>query len=89
MVLISINQAAAMGIDRLRQPRWANLEDYLKIDIIDGKAGPWGHLYSPANEAVNGRNPVDMLLLQGRDDAVFIDAASAQTSPPGTAPHQP
>lgn len=75
--MISINQAAAQGIDRLRQPIWANAEDYLKIDIIDGKAGPWGHLYSPINEAINGRNPVDMLLLKGRDDEVFVPAALA------------
>ncbi len=72
MELISINEAAARGIDKLRQPRWANQEDYLKIDIIEGKAGPWGHLYSPANMAINGKNPVDMMLLKGRDDAVFI-----------------
>ncbi len=70
--MISINQAAAQGIDRLRQPQWASAEDYLKIDIIDGKAGPWGHLYSPVNELINGRNPVDMLLLEGRDDEVFV-----------------
>ena len=73
--LISINQAAAQGIDRLRQPRWANPEDYLKIDIIDGRPGPWLHLYSPANQAINGRNPVDMLELDGRDDEVFIPAS--------------
>ena len=69
--LLSINEAAAQGADKLRQPRWANLEDYLMIDIIDGAAGPWGYLYSPANEAINGRNPVDMLLIKGRDDRVF------------------
>lgn len=73
MELISINEAAARGIDKLRQPRWANPEDYLKIDILDGKAGPWGHLYSPVNETISGRNPVDMLLLKGRDDAVFTE----------------
>lgn len=72
--MISINQAAAQGIDKLRQPIWASPDDYLKIDIIDGKAGPWGHLYSPINEAINGRNPVDMLLLEGRDDECFIPA---------------
>lgn len=74
MELISINEAAARGIEKLRQPRWASPDEYLKIDIIDGKAGPWGHFYSPYNVTMNGRNPVDMLILKGRDDTVFVAA---------------
>jgi hypothetical protein len=60
--LISIVEAAAAGIDKLRKPNWANPMDHLKIDIVNGEPGPWGHLYSPANEEINGRNPVDLLL---------------------------
>lgn len=61
--LLSIVEAAALGIDRLRMPQWADPNDYLKIDIVDGKPGPWGHLYSPINELVNGKNPIDLLLV--------------------------
>ena len=61
--LLSIVEAAALGIGRLRMPQWVDPNDYLKIDIVDGKPGPWGHLYSPINELVNGRNPVDLLLV--------------------------
>lgn len=79
--MISINQAAAQGVDKLRLPIWASPEDYLKIDIIDGKAGPWGHLYSPINEAINGKNPVDMLLLEGRDDECFVPLRTLSGAP--------
>lgn len=81
MELISINEAAKRGIDKLRQPIWASPEDYLKIDIIDGKAGPWGHFYSPLNKMTNGKNPIDVLLIEllpkGQDDARFIPAETA------------
>lgn len=70
--MISINQAAARGIDKLRSPKWANPNDYLKIDIVEGKPGPWLHLYSPINIDVNGRNPVDFLELDGRDEKCFV-----------------
>ena len=61
--LMSINEAAAAGVDRLRKPEWRMREDHLKIDIIDGKPGPWTHLYSVTNLAFNKRDPVDILLL--------------------------
>jgi hypothetical protein len=61
--LISIVEAAAQGIERLREPQWANPMDHLKIDIIDGKPGPWTHLYSPMNESLNGRDPFDILVV--------------------------
>jgi hypothetical protein len=60
--LISINEAAAKGIQRLRKPIWAGPMDHLKIDIVVGyAAGPWTHLYSPFNQECNGRDPVDIL----------------------------
>lgn len=46
--------------------------DHLKIDIIDGKPGPWTHLYSPFNKECNGRDPVDMLFTQVDYDAVEV-----------------
>ena len=61
--LISINQAAALGIERLRKPIWATPEDHLKIDIIDSKPGLWTHLYAPFNLKCNGRDPVDIFVL--------------------------
>lgn len=70
--LISINEAAARGIERLRKPTWANPCDHLKIDVLrDGdadKPGPWTHLYTPFNKECNGRDPVDILCVtQGMD----------------------
>ena len=59
MQLISIKEAAALGVERVRKPIWANKLDHLKIDIIDGKPGPWLHLWAPFNKECNGRDPVD------------------------------
>lgn len=59
--LISIVEAATLGVQRLRMPVWADKLDHLKIDIIDGKPGPWLHLYAPFNKECNGRDPVDFL----------------------------
>lgn len=69
--LISIRQAARLGIERLRQPNWSNPLDHIKIDLLkdyqDGKLtgefGPWIHLYAPFNKECNGRDPVDMLAM--------------------------
>lgn len=67
--LLSIKDAAAQGIDRLRRPIWSNKLDHLKLDIIDGKPGPWTHLYCPFNKECNGRDPVDMLFISMDYDA--------------------
>jgi hypothetical protein len=61
--LISIETAAAKGIEKLRMPAWANPTDYLKVDIIDGKPGPWTHLYSDSNMEINGQNPVSLMCI--------------------------
>ena len=61
--LISIQDAAAQGIERLRRPIWATPEDHIKLDIIDGCPGPWIHLFAPFNKECNGRDPVNMLSL--------------------------
>lgn len=60
--MISIQEAAEQGIDRLRRPEWACKFDHVKIDIIDGHTGPWLHLFSPANVAINGRDPANSLV---------------------------
>lgn len=60
---ISINQAAASGITKLRRPIWAHPMDHLVIDIIDGEPGIFIRLYCPSNVGVNGRDPVEMITL--------------------------
>lgn len=61
--LMSIDEAAARGIERLRQPQWKDPCAHLKLDIINGRPGPWVHLYDPSNSRVNGKDPVSMLFL--------------------------
>lgn len=72
MTLISIRQAAARGISRLRMPQWASNFDHLKIDIINGEPGPWAHLYSPSNISINGRDPVDITCFESIN-ALHVD----------------
>lgn len=57
--LISIKDAEAQGITRVRKPVWANPLDQLHIG-----PGIWTHLYCPFNKECNGRDPVDMLKFQ-------------------------
>jgi hypothetical protein len=62
--LLTIKEAAAKGIERLRQPQWANPLDHIKIDLVAGGIGPWVHLWCPYNTECNKRDPVDMLIFQ-------------------------
>jgi hypothetical protein len=57
--LISLKQAEALGIERVRKTIWANQLDHLHIGH-----GVWMHLYCPFNQECNGRDPVDMLKFQ-------------------------
>lgn len=57
--LISIKDAEAQGVERVRKPIWANPLDHLRIG-----SGIWLHLYSPFNKECNGRDPVDILKFQ-------------------------
>lgn len=59
---ISLNEAAELGFDRVRLTKWANPMDHLKIDIIEGRPGPWVKLFAPFNLECNGRDPVAMLI---------------------------
>jgi hypothetical protein len=71
--LISLNDAASWGVERLRAPIWANPFDHIKIDVFDKKPGPWIHLFAPFNAECNGRDPVDMLITQfGPDDLCYV-----------------
>jgi hypothetical protein len=69
---MSFAEAAAAGIDRLRMPHWAGPMDHVKIDIIAGKPGPWVHNFCPANVEINGRDPVDVLIIHVSADARFV-----------------
>ena len=57
--LISIKEAEAQGIERVRKPIWSNPLDHLHIG-----PGIWLHLYCPFNKECNGRDPVDILKFQ-------------------------
>jgi hypothetical protein len=59
--MMSLNQAAAAGIERIRKPIWADAFDHFKLDIISGRPGPWLRLYAPFNVALNGKDPVSIL----------------------------
>ena len=71
--LISINDAAELGIDRLRMPVWAMAEDHIKIDIFENRPGPWVRLFSPANKWCNKRDPVKMVIMKfDLNEKVFL-----------------
>jgi hypothetical protein len=71
--MLSIKEAAKQGVERLRKPIWANPLDHVKIDIVEGKHGPWLHLWCPFNTECNGRDPVDTLSHQWDLDApIFV-----------------
>lgn len=61
--LLSIHQAAAQGIERIRRSNWSHPMDHLKLDLVEGGVGPWVHLCSPFNMPINGRDPFDILVL--------------------------
>jgi hypothetical protein len=54
---MTLREAAAKGVERVRLAHWANPSDYVKIDIIDGLAGPWAHLYSPVQDLPGYERP--------------------------------
>lgn len=80
--LISVNQAAAQGITRVRKPVWSNKFDHLQLDIVDGKPGPWLHLWSPFNKVCNGRDPIDICHLISS----FVGSLDAECLEPYTGP---
>ncbi len=79
--MISINEAVTNGVTQIRKPIWANPSDYLKLDLMDGKLGPWLHLYSPLNELIGEPNPQDILCIGCNLDAVEWEIWQVQTNP--------
>lgn len=76
--MISINEALANNVTRIRVPKWACCADYLELTIIKGKdgvrrLGPWIRLFSPMNEEINGENPVSMLITNFDLNAVVYE----------------
>lgn len=71
--LISINDAAARGTDRVRMPRWANQFDHIKIVILDGTVGPWANLFAPFNVKCNGHDPQELRLTEADcNECVYV-----------------
>lgn len=72
MGLISIEAAAARGIDRLRLPEWVSRFDHIKIDIlVDARVGPWVKCYFPQNVSLQGRDPIEVLITDFPSEPVW------------------
>lgn len=61
---MTLKEAAAKGIAYVRKPIWADPKDYVKLDLIGGLHGPWGHLYSPLQKVIGEPTPQDFLLIE-------------------------
>ena len=62
--LMSINEAVAKGFSKLRLDKWANPDDYMQFDIINGRPGPWVRLWSPVNEIMEQENPQKLIIIE-------------------------
>ena len=68
--MMSMNEAVAKGITRLRDPNWPD-DAYVRIDLFRDGHGPWVHLYSPREqEAIGKPTPQDLLFSMFDWDAV-------------------
>lgn len=79
--LLCVAEAAAKGIERIRLSKWANPMDHLKIDIIEGRPGPWLHLYSPINVGCNGKDPVSFVWILMPDADIYEREYEAYSGP--------
>lgn len=71
--LLSINDAVAAGITKLRKPIWAEAMDHLVITLHEGDLTPWIRLCCPMNQAMNGRDPVEMLCIMfDLDEKIYL-----------------
>lgn len=61
--MISVRQAAARGISKLRLDNWANPQDHFEFYLVPGGGvGPWVKLWSPTNEPIGMPNPQTLLI---------------------------
>lgn len=66
---MNIKEATQKGICRLRRPMWVPDECYIKIDLIAGGYGPWGHLFSRKEQAMIGEpTPQNFLVIGDATD---------------------
>ncbi len=50
---MTISDAAALGISRIRRSMWADKKSYAKIDLTDnGTHGPWLHLFDRRTQEI-------------------------------------
>ncbi len=57
---ISLVDAAALGVSRIRMPSWSHRHDHFEIDIKNGKLGPTILLWSPPNRRFYKRDPISL-----------------------------
>lgn len=61
---MTLQQCAESGHDKVRKPYWAFATDYMRIDINNGRVGPWGHLFAAEQQEMLGQpTPQDILLV--------------------------
>ena len=70
---MTLREAAARGIERVRLPNWALPNDYLKLRLIpqpNGEIwrGPWGELYSPLQRDLGVDRPQQISILMDTND---------------------
>ena len=65
---MTLDGLAKLGIDKVRKKHWADISDYVKMDIINGERGPWLHLYSRSNIAAGFNNPRHIVHLKDDSD---------------------
>lgn len=68
MTKLSIREAMDRGIQRIRKPIWAHPMDHLNV-LPYKVPGIWTFLYCPFNKECNGRDPVEILIIQHDLDA--------------------
>lgn len=65
---MTISEAQAKGITKLRKPVWASKLDYLMVGPV------WHQLYSPMNQSINGRDPVPLLgIMDNGTDSEWVE----------------
>ncbi len=56
------DELVALGCNRFRRDIWADPTDYVRVDVIDGKKGPWMHLWARRTQEICGSpTPQDIL----------------------------
>lgn len=83
---MNFSEATGRGLCRLRLARWANPEDYVRIDVFDdGTFGPWAHLFSPVQPVIGVPTPQTMLAFSC--DSADYEEYVGPVNAADTAPH--